>query len=445
MAETPDDAREPTRIAVDLAQIEAVVVGWAQAVAPDPTGQRGRPRILPAAVLWAGLAIGILRGATSQAGIWRVILELAWWRRPAVPLTDEAVYRRLADADPSPMAELFAGLTQALVARVEPWRQTDLAPFATDVVVLDETTLDPIARTLPILRGVPTGDDRVLPGKLAGVFDVRRQLWRTVRYLPDPRQNEKVAARDLAAALAPGALVLADLGYFGFQWFDDLTDAGHFWLSKLRAKTSTERVHTFYEDADTLDALVWLGAYRADKAKHLVRLVRFRHGETTWTYLTNVTDPETLPIPMIAALYARRWDIELAVKLVKRDLGLHLIWSAKPPVILHQVWAVLTIAQILQALRLEIAGRAGVDLFEVSIPILVQTLPLVAAQEPDPLGFIAAHGKRLGVIRRSRRLTPAAPDIPPERRIPPPPDLVREREPRYAGRRCAPRTAPTAN
>ena len=29
----------------------------------------------------------------------------------------------------------------------------------------------------------------------------------------------------------------------------------------------------------------------------------------------------------IARLYARRWDIEMAFKLAKRDLRLHLLWS----------------------------------------------------------------------------------------------------------------------
>jgi hypothetical protein len=426
---------------VDLARVEAVLVDWARQVGPDPRGRRGRPRVLPAAILWAGLLIGILRGVSSQVGIWRTILDLGWWRHPSVPLTDEAVYRRLATHDPQGMAALFSGVTRLLVERVAPWQAADLAPFARDVVVLDETTLDPVARLLPRLRDAPAGDDRLLPGKLAGVFDVRRQLWREVRYLPDPHQNEKVAARDLVATLAPGSLVLADLGYFGFEWFDDLTDAGHWWLSKLRAKTSTTPVHTLYEDAETLDALVWLGAHRADRAKHLVRLVRFRQGDTTRAYLTNVTDPRVLPLAEIARLYARRWDIELAVKLVKCDLGVQLLWSAKTPVILHQIWGVLVIAQILQALRMEIAGRAGVALFDVSIPILVQTLPIVAAQHADPLGFVVAHGKRLGVIRRARRLAPLAPEIPPELLVPPP-NLVTQREPRYAGRKCAPRSRP---
>ena len=68
-------------------------------------------------------------------------------------------------------------------------------------------------------------------------------------------------------------------------------------------------------------------------------------------------DPTVLSPHEIARLYARRWDFELAVKLVKRHLGLPLLWSAKPVVVQQQVWATLCIAQIVHALQLEIAGR----------------------------------------------------------------------------------------
>jgi hypothetical protein len=343
------------------------------------------------------------------------------------------------------MALLFAQVTALLQARIEPHRQRDLAPFATEVVVLDETTLDPIARTRADLRAVPAGDKRLLPGKLAGVFDVRRQLWRTLQVVDDARQNEKVAARELVATLAPGSLVLADLGSFSFAWFDDLTDAGHCWLSRLRAKTSYRIVHTYYEQGATFDGLVWLGKYRADRAKHLVRLVRFRVGDTEHAYITNVTDPRQFPLPAIATLYARRWDIELAVKLVKRELGLALLWSAKPAVRAHQIWAVLLIAQLLQALRLEVAAEAGVDLFEVSLPLLVRYLPQYAAYHDDPLREFIADGRRLGFIRPSRRLQPLAPTIPDHALNLPPPDLVTTHVPRAAGRKCGPQRTDRRN
>jgi hypothetical protein len=134
----------------------------------------------------------------------------------------------------------------------------------------------------------------------------------------------------------------------------------------------------------------------------------------------------------MAALYARRWDIELAVKLVKRELGLHLLWSAKAAVIQHQIWAVLLIAQIWQALRTEIAGRAGVPIDDVSLGQLVTDFPRYAAANAEPIAAFIAHGRQLGYIRPSRRLTPTTPAAPLAAFTLPPPDLPTTQRPRYS-------------
>src|SRR5438067_2478080 len=81
------------------------------------------------------------------------------------------------------------------------------------------------------------------------------------------------------------------------------------------------------------------------------------HG-TTRRYLTNVLDPTLLPAHEVPALYARRWDIELAYKLLKRELNLHLLWSGKTAVIHQQIWATLIISQVLLALWMEVAATA---------------------------------------------------------------------------------------
>lgn len=431
----------PAPIAAD---IEALLIELVAGITPAPGG-RGRPPILPAAVLWASLVIGVLRGAMSQAAIWRLALDATLWHGAARPVSDEAVYRRLAAPGPSPLGTLFGDLTALLRDRVTPWADPTLVPFAVDVVAIDETTLDPVARRVPALRGVPPGDDRLLPGKLAGVFDLRRQLWRAIAVIDDAHQNERVAARRLVAELTPGTLILADLGYFGFEWFDDLTEAGYLWVSRLRAKTSYVVAHVFVQDDTLFDGLVWLGAHRADRAKHLVRLVRFRTGTTERAYLTNVRSPLYLSPAQLTQLYARRWDIELAVKLVKRHLGLHLLWSAKPAVLHHQIWAVLVIAQIVQALRLEIAGRAGVGLFDVSLELMLQHLPQYAAVHEDPIAAFIAAGRVLGFLRPARRVVVEAPALPKHLITFPPPDLATTREPRYAHRKCGPRSPRTKN
>lgn len=399
---------------------------------------RGRPRILPSLCLWAGLLVCVLEGFSSQRALWRLLSDGHFWHYPRFAISDQAVYKRLAQEGVGPLQQLFGQLGQLLAARLDPlvpaaFRQ--LAPFATAVVALDETTLDHVARRLPALRdrdAVPVGASALLGGTLAGVFDLRRQQWRTVQYRTDPRQNEKVLARPLVATLPAGSLIVADLGYFGFAWFDDLTAAGHFWISRLRAKTSYHVQHTFYQHGTTLDALVWLGAYRADRARYAVRLVQFQVGATTYRYLTNVLDPHHLSLRDLATLYARRWDIELAVRLVKQHLRLHLLWSAKPVIIEQQVWAVLIIAQVLHALQLEIAVRARCDPFEVSLPLLVEYLPRYAARGLDPLAIFVEQGRDLGFIRPSTRTRIRAPDIPPAAVSPLPAHLALEREPRYA-------------
>jgi hypothetical protein len=281
--------------------------------------------------------------------------------------------------------------------------------------------------------------ERTLPGKLAGLFDIRRQQWRTLQVLADAQQNERVAARGLIATLPRGSLVLADLGYFGFAWFDDLTAHGLWWVSRLRQQTSYRVVHTFAQHGDTFDGLVWLGAYRADRSRHLVRLVHYRHGRELRQYLTNVRDPARLGLAAIVSLYARRWDIEMAVALVKQHLGLHLWWSTKDVVVQQQLFAVLIIAQLLQALRLEIALRAEVDVFDVSLPLLVRYLPQFARQGEDPVAAILACGRAAGIIRPSRRLRYTTPDPPlaPAWSIAAVPIT---RTPRYARRNCHRRT-----
>jgi hypothetical protein len=396
----------------------------------------GRPAVLPAVCLWAGLVVCVLRGFGSHLALWRLLSGHGLWQFPRVAVSDQAVYHRLARDGTAPLEALFRHISALLADRLAPYAATALAPFAAGVYALDETTLDRVARLLPALRAAPARDPALLPGKLAGLFDLRRQQWARVAHIPDPRQNEKVAARAMVAALPPGSLVLADLGYFGFQWLDDLTDAARWWVSRLREKTSYAAIHTFYRQGDTLDALVWLGAHRADRAKHAARLVQFRHRGVLHRYVTNVTDPAALPAAEVARLYARRWDIELAFKLIKTHLGLHLLWGSKPVVVLQQVWAVLTIAQVLQALRLEIAGRAGADPFEVSLPLLIEYLPFFAARGLDPVQVFVAQGRALRLIRPSARTAIQAPDIPPEALAPAPPRLALTRTPRYAQRKC---------
>src|SRR5260370_40275839 len=91
--------------------------------------------------------------------------------------------------------------------------------------------------------------------------------------------------------------------------------------------------------------------YRADRAKYPVRLVQFYSQGQLHRYLTNVLDPQQLPLAEVARLYARRWDIELAFAVLKDHLHVGQLWSAKWPVIQVQIWCALLLAQLFMACR----------------------------------------------------------------------------------------------
>jgi hypothetical protein len=400
----------------------------------------GRKAILPALVLWSGVIIAVLRGFSSQLQIWRLVSWEGFWNYSQYPVTDQAVYNRLADErGQEAMQALFYRVRDGLKERLAPYAQQKLATFATGVYAIDGSTLDKVARHLPKLREVANGDSKLLPGKIVGVFDVRYQQWREMLHLANPNQNDKFVATRLLKAIPVGSLVLADLGFFSFPWFDTLTDNGYWWISRLRNKVTYEVIHTFYQNGDTFDGLIWLGKYRADRAAHAVRLVTFSIGKVHFRYITNVRNPLQLTMKDIAMLYARRWDIEMAFKMVKRHLKLHILWSAKPQIIILQLWAVLTIAQILHALQMEIAGLAQVDPFDVSLNLVTQYVPRLIQEGKNPVQMIVEDGRRFGFIRPSRRIRIQTPEYDESQITPLPDDFVLIRKPRYAQRKCGPR------
>ena len=337
----------------------------------DPKGP-GRPLELPKVALWSGLLLCVLQGARGVREVWRYLVLAGY------DICDQTLYDRLEQEGTVWLEQFFAQITAMLAAWLRPLVEQQawysLASFATEVLALDETTLDPVARKLPILRYLKKGAVELLPGKLAGLYDVRLQLWRRIDYLPEAVQNCKVHAAAMLKGVAQGSLLLFDLGYFSFEWLDELSQRQLWFVCRLREKTSYTVLHTYYAWEEVFDGVVWLGTYQA-QAGQAVRMVRFRVGALTLTYLTNVLNPTQLPLQEIARLYAWRWDIELAFLTLKEHLGLHLWWSSKVSVILVQVWACLILAQLLQAVRLDIACRAQVEPFEVSLPLLVQYVP----------------------------------------------------------------------
>jgi Transposase DDE domain len=413
-----------------------------QAPSPRP---RGRPPVLSLPHLYLALLMGVLQQTPHLSTIWRhLYLEEIGTFAP-VRLSYEAVRKRLLSAGTSVLQQLFETVSAALATLSPPPPSAlELAPFASQVVALDESTLDHLRRLTADLRELPNGDPHLLPGKLAGLFDLRRQRWMRVQFRADVLAHCTTGILLLLEGLPPGSLILADLGYFSFPWFDYLTEQGYWWVSRLKEGVSYEikEVLAYDDQTGLLDAIVWLGKYRADRAAHAARLVSFRFHGTQYRYLTNVLRPSHLSLHDIVGLYARRWDIELDFKLLKCELGLHLWWGARPELVLIQLWIALILAQLLHTLQRQVALQADVDPFDVSMHLLVELLAIIPAGPTPIIDRLVQDGRALGLIRPASRHQVVVPPIEPHMLCPPPEfkDLVRHA--RYAQRNPHPRSAP---
>lgn len=423
------------RTQISLALVQASQVVPAPVPASPSQRRRGRPVRLPAAQLWLGVLWCMLDGMNHYEQLRRWLASHTVGGFAPLLISTDAIVKRLLQAGVAPLETLFTQFEQWLPSLPS---ACDLAPFASRIVALDETTLDAVIRHLAWQRQHPKGSTALLAGKLAGLFDIRQQRWLRLEYFANAVQNCKVGLLTLLDDLPWHSLLLFDLGYFSFPCFDYLTERGYWWISRLREKTGYQLLHVHYRHHEILDALVWLGSGHGSRAGYAVRMVRFHDGHGLRCYLTNVLDPHQLSMEDIARLYARRWDIELAFLTLKELLGLHHWWSSQLPLILQQIAVILLLAHLWQTLRLQIAAEAGCDPFDVSLPLLVQYVPQLIRNGQHPIDWLLTYGKPLGFIRPHSRLQVRTPHLAPEQLVLPPADLVLVRKARYVTYRPRP-------
>ncbi len=409
--------------------------------------QAGRPNRLSNRLLAAGILWCVLHGWVSQWDLWRRVSGFGIGALAPVAVCDQAIYNRLAKHGTALMQERCAQISSWLWQGMAPYEDRQLAPFASRIYALDESTMRAIKRWLKELREVPLGDASLLAGRLVGLFDIRRQQWVRIEWLPKAIANCQVQAEAMLDQIELGALLLFDLGYYNFAWFDTLTQRGIWWVARLRSNGSYVIQHCLVQRDGYFEALIFLGAHRSDQAAYLMRLIRLRYRGQWYSYITNITDPLQLSGAHIVALYARRWDIELGFRLLKDHLGLRWLCSAKMQVIGAQLWATVILAQLLHALQVQVAVEAGVETFDVSLELLWRYLPDLSAlsvrRGQSLLEVIKEVGVALKLIRPSTRIRRVVPAIDWQELTPVPVDLLWIREPHYAHKTNQSRSRPS--
>jgi hypothetical protein len=378
-----------------------------------------RERTLNLPVMMAFVLSLIWRQLGSVAEAVRVLNRegLLWVDERKV--SQQAVEQRLGSLP----ALLFERVLQELLPHLaERWRErTRPLPAAlrwaqqhfSAVVALDGSTLDALLRKCGLLR---QREGSVLAGRMASLLDVITRMPRALWYEPEQRAHDQRFWDRALAALQRGWLLIFDLGFLNFARFDQLTDAGVFFLTRLEERVVYQVETVLQANAHLHELIVWVGSAPESRCAHPLRLVEWQHQGKWYRYLTNVLDPRQLPAEYVVALYWQRWRIEDAFNVVKRLLGLAYFWTGSINGVQVQVWATWILYAVLVDLTDALAQALKVPFQALSIEMVYRglyhfTQAYHHGTADDVVAYLAAEAKGLGIIKRERKKRAAAIDL----------------------------------
>lgn len=367
-----------------------------------------------------------------------LVLTMLWRRVPGVRtlvrMLDE---EHLLWADPTRLsqsalsqrfltfpAQLFAGVFEAVIeqlpARVAarqgmrplPAQLAALQGRFSAFYALDGSTLDALFRKLGALREQA---EAPLGGHMVAGCDLFTHLPTRVWWSDDAAQNDKSALPGPGGVIEwvqtqPRSLSVLDMGFFSFPFFDSLTAAQCYFVTRLRQKSRYEVEQVLWEGACVRDRIVRMGLYRSNPCRHPLRLVEVCLGGVWYQYLTNVLDPSMLSIEEVVQTYAYRWRIETAFLTTKRLLDLSYLWVGSNNGVELQVWGTWLFYAVLIDLCDDVAAVVGLPLERISVEMVYRGLyhyvqAVGNGYQGDVLSYYAQgdRAQRLGIIKQKRK------------------------------------------
>lgn len=162
----------------------------------------------------------------------------------------------------------------------------------------------------------------VLAGKMMMVVEAFTHHPVALWYTSDAKANETQWWSALLERMPPAGLLVVDIGFYGFEWFDAFTEANKFGLTRQKQKVRYDVVQVLLTGNSYRDELIEMGRHHPNPCRHQMRLVSVLWGKTWYRYLTNVVEPTQLSEQQVCDLYRQHWKIEDAFLITKRLLGL---------------------------------------------------------------------------------------------------------------------------
>jgi hypothetical protein len=370
---------------------------------------RMRQRLLTLPVVVAIVVSLVWRRMPAVTEVQRVLArEGLLWVTP-VRVSLPALTKRLDVLPAAVMGQLFAEVCARLQAQGPPalphphWAPVRDA-FSL-IALVDGSTLEALRKKTQVLR---ERQGLVLGGKMIVMVEAfsHRPLWQL--YTADAAANDKRFAAEIMAALPIGGLLVFDLGFFSFLWFDDFTDQQKFFVTRMRAKIAYRTVQVLSQGPYYRDEIIEVGQYRSHPCRHPLRMISVLWQGGWYRYLTNVLDPQVVSARQVCELYRRRWRIEDAFALTKRVLDLAYLWTGSTNAVQLQIYATLIFYAVLLTICQQVAQALGEPLERISVEMVFRALyhygqAVQHGEYDDLILFLTEHAKLLGIVKRRRK------------------------------------------
>ena len=153
-----------------------------------------------------------------------------------------------------------------------------------------------------------------------------------------------------------GSMVAIDRGYNDYAWYNQLTENGIFFVTRLKSNAKTRVVSRrpvlSSKGLSSDQTIEFTGAQTAKKCPIQLRRIGYRDPETGKHYIF-LTNNFKLAAKTIADIYKARWQVELFFKWIKQNLKIKSFIGTSKNAVMTQIWIALCVYLLLAFIKFQ--------------------------------------------------------------------------------------------
>ena len=244
---------------------------------------------------------------------------------------------------------LYEALFEKILSRCQGMTPDHDFRFNNPLYSLDASTID------LCLSAFPWADFRTTKGAIKLHVGLNH-----AGYLPEFVTITDGKTSDIEAGRAldfpKGSMVAIDRGYNDYAWYNQLTEKGVFFVTRLKSNAKTRvvsrRMVLSGKGLTSDQTIEFTGALTVKKCPIQLRRIGYRDPETGKHYIF-LTNNFKLAAKTIADIYKARWQVELFFKWIKQNLKIKSFIGTSKNAVMTQIWIALCVYLLLAFIKFQ--------------------------------------------------------------------------------------------